>query len=269
MIYKAGRVYPVSCLSRRSGLPALAAKSVDHVITDPPYEEHVHAKGARLSNAKGGPKVVEMNFSSLSAEEMNAAAVEFVRVAKKWILVFCSLEAVGDWSRALVRNGAHRHPTMVWVKEGASPRFAGHGPAAPVEAIVGCWAGDKKSQWNAGGAQGRYHFSVDRGERRHSCQKPQSLMRALMLDFTVPGDLIVDPYAGGGSTLIAAHALERLAFGYDMDAAMALVAEKALRATRPQLAFAAVEFAGKRRHGRAFGRTPRKEEQLSVFRTAE
>jgi site-specific DNA-methyltransferase (adenine-specific) len=44
------------------------------------------------------------------------------------------------------------------------------------------------------------------------------LLGFLIADFTKPGDLIIDPYAGSCSTLIAARASGRYAVGIELDA---------------------------------------------------
>lgn len=52
----------------------------------------------------------------------------------------------------------------------------------------------------------------------HSCQKPVGLMQELIQRLTNPGDVIADPFAGSGSTLLAAKELGRKAIGIEQDA---------------------------------------------------
>lgn len=54
-----------------------------------------------------------------------------------------------------------------------------------------------------------------RGESEHPTTKPQSWMRPLVEIFSQPGQTILDPFAGSGSTLIAAHTLGRSAVGIE------------------------------------------------------
>ena len=49
----------------------------------------------------------------------------------------------------------------------------------------------------------------------HPTQKPQSVLRKLIETFTDPGDVVIDPVAGSGSTLRAAHDLGRNAYGFE------------------------------------------------------
>ena len=53
--------------------------------------------------------------------------------------------------------------------------------------------------------------------RIHPTRKPVLLMGFLIEDFTSPGDLVIDPYAGSCSTLLAARASGRCAIGIEMD----------------------------------------------------
>ena len=51
--------------------------------------------------------------------------------------------------------------------------------------------------------------------RIHPTQKPVNLLRTLISIFTDPGDVIIDPCAGSGSTLRAARELGRHSYGFE------------------------------------------------------
>jgi DNA modification methylase len=59
--------------------------------------------------------------------------------------------------------------------------------------------------------------SVGRMPQRHRFQSPVPVVRALVRTYTMPNDLVVDPFAGGGTTLRVATALGRRSIGYDID----------------------------------------------------
>jgi site-specific DNA-methyltransferase (adenine-specific) len=66
--------------------------------------------------------------------------------------------------------------------------------------------------WNGGGK------ASERGSKRiHPTQKPVRLMLWLISEFTEPGDLVIDPYCGSCSTLLAARAMGRHAIGFEID----------------------------------------------------
>ena len=51
----------------------------------------------------------------------------------------------------------------------------------------------------------------------HPAQKPVSVIKKLIETFTDPGDVVIDPCCGSGSTLRAAADLGRSAFGFEID----------------------------------------------------
>lgn len=202
------------------GLHAFPDNSVDHIITDPPFNEHVHGgnrRGWETKNGKKTPtKTMEMQFGAFTEEDMIIFSELAVRICRGWLLLFCALEDIGTWKELLEEAGAKRRNTCVWTKTNCAPKFAGDGPANAAEAIVTVWCGKGRSVWNAGGSQGLYHYPVTTRNRRHETEKPIPLMRQLLIDFTRPGELVLDPFAGGGSTLIAAKQLGRKYIGYEL-----------------------------------------------------
>ena len=65
----------------------------------------------------------------------------------------------------------------------------------------------------------------------HRWQSPVPVLRALIRAHSRPGDLIVDPFAGGGSTLVVAQQLGRRSIGYEIDLAAFELAQKNLSAS--------------------------------------
>lgn len=53
-------------------------------------------------------------------------------------------------------------------------------------------------------------------EKIHPTQKPVELLKTLIKLFTDEGDVVIDPCAGSGSTLIAAHRMKRKAYGFEI-----------------------------------------------------
>ena len=51
----------------------------------------------------------------------------------------------------------------------------------------------------------------------HPAQKPVEVLKDLINVFTDPGDVVIDPCCGSGSTLRAAHELGRNSFGFEID----------------------------------------------------
>jgi len=55
------------------------------------------------------------------------------------------------------------------------------------------------------------------GERAHKQQAPIALLLRIILSSTMPGDLVLDPFAGSGTTLVVAEQIERPSIGIEID----------------------------------------------------
>jgi DNA modification methylase len=64
----------------------------------------------------------------------------------------------------------------------------------------------------------------------HKHQAPLPMLEAIIRSWTQPGQLVVDPFCGGGSTLLVASRLGRQAVGYEIDAASVDLARKNVEA---------------------------------------
>jgi site-specific DNA-methyltransferase (adenine-specific) len=210
-----------NCLDPVSGLVSLPSKSVDHVIMDPPYEKEAHSKVCR-ANTKGpghGKSTViecQMNFAPMTELERNEVSRQTVRISRGWILVFCQIEAVAIWRNSLIRAGAKWRRGCVWVKPDAMPQITGDRPGQWGECMALAWAGEGRSKWNNHGKSGAWIVPKYEKGRVHAAQKPMALMRQLIAAFTLPGQLICDPYAGAGTTLVAAKETGRNSIGWEM-----------------------------------------------------
>ena len=205
------------------GMRSLADKSVDHVVTDPPYSQHTHEKqwvGAALTE-QGAKRVKTshkgLTFDSITAERAAACALEWSRLATRWVLVFTDLEGIALWSLALANAGMDYVRTCIWDKVDGAPQFTGDRPAAGAEAILVAHPPGRK-RWNGGGRRNvfRHEVNGERGDKPHPTTKPLPLMRELVSLFSDPGDLILDPFAGSGSTGVACRQLGRRFLGWEL-----------------------------------------------------
>lgn len=227
-------------------LKSLPEKSIDHFISDPPYSEHVHGKQRRMLRGSGGRVAAgqragrgkvgpaSLGFDALSAAVREATAQAIARLTRRWALIFTNAEGQSDWEKEL-RNHDVRHIRVgAWVKIGAQPQLTGDRPGVGFEAIE-IAHGPERCRWNGGGhhAVWTHAIATDRsggGDRFHTTQKPLSLMLELVELFTDPGDVVLDPFAGSGTTGVACLRLGRRFIGYEKDAKYARVAQDRLAA---------------------------------------
>lgn len=205
-----------SCLDPFTGLCSLTTSSVDHVITDPPYEPEAHTKQRRVRSG-AGVKAEPLPFAPMTKATRYASAAEMARVTRRWVIVFCQVEAVSEWIAAMTFAGLAYKRTAIWVKPDSTPQFTGDRPGSGYESIV-CAHKPGRSRWNGGGRRGVYTFGkFDPDRYGHPTQKPIALMEALVRDFTDPGDTICDPFAGSGTTGVAALRNGRQFVGWEMN----------------------------------------------------
>lgn len=74
------------------------------------------------------------------------------------------------------------------------------------------------------------------GNRLHPTQKPVAVLRPLVEAFSRPGELVLDPFAGSGSTLVAARAAGRDFLGIELDPGHHATAARRLAAAAPNAA---------------------------------
>lgn len=78
---------------------------------------------------------------------------------------------------------------------------------------------DKLPKFNNGGKMVFNCFDVEKEKIKkiHPTQKPLGVLKRLIQIFTDEGDVVIDPVAGSGSTLIAARDLNRRAYGFEIN----------------------------------------------------
>lgn len=193
-------------------MASLPERSVDHIITDPPYEAEAHKGARRQSKDQGhGAEEYTIPFAAITSVERDAFGAVAGRVARGWVLAFCQVEAVAAWRKAL---GGKWRRAAAWIKPDAAPQFDASGWAQGFECIASAWVGVGRSRWYGGGRRGVFAYCVNdygRLERPHPTTKPIGLMVELVGLFSAPSDVILDPYAGSGTTGVAALRLGRRA----------------------------------------------------------
>ena len=254
-------------------LPTL--ERVDHVITDPPYGEHVHRSGIRLTpdgqkykrrDIRALPDVtaqpcrasrsIDLGFESLLPGVRAACAGCFAYLARRWTLVFSDMEGADGWRSELTSHGLEFIRYGVWVKERSMPQISGDRPGNRVEQITIAHPKGRK-RWNSGGLGNVWQHPIvancngHRSERVHTTQKPESLMLELVKLFTDPGETILDAFAGSGTTGVACLRLGRKFIGIERDERYFEIACKRIEQAVSQV--------------QLFAQEPPKQEQVSLL----
>ena len=195
-------------------LPLIPDKGVTHVITDPPYENNTHQKQMNhRAFLEGRVKPKALGFGAITDQIRQFTADECARLSSGWALAFCQAEGVGFWRQAFIDAGAKWSRSQAWVKPDASPQFTGDRPGCGHENIATAWCGTGRSRWNGGGSKGVYTHCIGAQNsgslNEHPTTKPIALMLELVELFTDPGDIVLDPFCGSGTTGVACIRLGR------------------------------------------------------------
>ena len=166
------------------------------IVTDPPYG--INYKGINESKRKG----LGVKFDSIINDDGNLN-LEFIFRAEGNKVVF----GAENYYNILPSKGSW----IVWdkrVDEKCDKMFGN-----PIEMAWNSLEGlHKIYRIQHGGV-----VNEDGGKRQHPTQKPVRLFYRILEDLTEPDDLILDPFMGSGTTLIAAQKLGRKAVGIEID----------------------------------------------------
>lgn len=204
---------------------------VDSVITDPPYSERTHVGQRSVTNFARSYSTQTTLYGSVNKidyEPMAVFELPFMDTAK-WVAVFSDNRGQRDWEQYLEASGRYVFAPLPWCKTNPVPRLAGDGPACAAEYLT---VSRLKARYKCGSLPGFYMgqtASTEEGEQMMG-RKPMWLMRAIIRDYSRPGDLVCDPYAGSGTTLLAAVMEGRRAIGAEMDEGRFDMAVRRLRA---------------------------------------
>lgn len=209
-------------------LPALADKSVDHVITDPPYTQQT-SDNARSSKDRGAHAYID--FAGTDGGE-TLIAREWPRLASRWVVVFCALEQLAGYQAG---SGKEWIRGTVWHRTNSAPQFTGDRPGQAVEGVAIMHRRGRK-RWNRGGDclffSGPTANSTGERDKGHGhpTPKPVWLMQECLEAFTDPGEVVLDPFCGSGTTGVACLRLGRRFIGIERDAKYAALAQERLEA---------------------------------------
>lgn len=193
-----------------------------HVITDPPYSKKTHDghNDGQQNCRQDGRTSTSIDFDPITPGEIENFFDVFSAKAF-WILIFCDNVSFILWQEMALRRDRVVFAPVVWVKRNAIPRLAGDGPQSSCEYLC---VSRPIGEYKCGSLPGYYMTPI--GNIGFPGAKPVDLMRALVRDYTKPGDLILDPYAGTGSTLLAAESENRRSIGCEIDPKTYLFASK-------------------------------------------
>ena len=211
---------------------------VDALVVDAPYSEKTHAgHNVTLSGRS------TIDYASWAVEDVRAFVDDWHALVRGWLGTITDTDLMHPWTDALETAGRYAFSPLACVESGSRFRPTGDGPAQWSTWLV--VSRPRSSEWvkwatiEARAARGATPLPgayVGPSERKDvTGGKPMWLMRAIVGDYSAPGDLVCDPCMGAGTTLVAAVELGRRAIGCEPDPGRYAMACKRIAAARPQL----------------------------------
>jgi len=210
----------------------LAGVECDALIVDAPYSARTHGgddSGPTVGGNRSGTFTHEtgrasyrraIEYDGWTPDDVRAFVASWAPRTRGWFVTITDHVLAREWEAAFSNAGRYVFAPLPWVARGSRIRLAGDGPSSWTCWIVVARPRDRAFQrW--GTLPGAYVMTGDHHARRGANivagAKPPNLMRALVRDYTRPGDLVCDPCAGGGTTLLAAVQEGRRAVGSELD----------------------------------------------------
>jgi modification methylase len=231
-------------------------ESIDLIFADPPYNLQLNQELWRPNLTKVDAVDDEWDqFPDMKTYDQFSLAwlSECQRVLKRdaaiWVIgTYHNIFRLGKIMQDL---GFWFLNDIVWIKSNPMPNFRGVRFTNAHETLL--WACKEKqgkytfnyhamkdlndglqmrSDWQIPICSGRERLKVD-GKKAHSTQKPEALLYRVIVSSTNPGDIILDPFFGTGTTGAAAKKLHRHWIGIENDAGYVELARERLNQINP------------------------------------
>jgi len=261
------RILAGDCIEVMNALPE---NSVDLIFADPPYNLQLKGDLHRPDNSK--VDAVDDDWDQFdSFRAYDAFTTDWLKAARRILKPNGAIWVIGSYHNifrvgaALQNQGYWILNDVVWRKSNPMPNFRGKRFTNAHETMI--WASKSegakytfnyealkalnegvqmRSDWVLPICTGHERLKDENGDKAHPTQKPESLLHRVLVGSTNPGDVILDPFFGTGTTGAVAKMLGRNFIGIERDEAYRKVAEKRISKVRKYDSEALAVTTGKR-----------------------
>lgn len=246
------RILQGDCIEILTSLPG---NSVDLVFADPPYNLQLQNDLYRPNNTK--VDAVNNRWDKFSSfAEYDEFTLNWLRASRRVLKETGTIWVIGSYHN-IFRVGAIMQDLgfwilndVIWLKTNPMPNFRGVRFTNAHETML--WAQKEKgakytfnhkamkalnddlqmrSDWVIPLATGKERLKTN-GTKAHPTQKPEALLYRVILSSTNPGDVVLDPFFGSGTTGAVAKKLGRNFIGIERDKKYIKIAEKRTAAVK-------------------------------------
>ena len=185
-------------------------KKANLVVTDPPYNVDYKGSAGKIKNDSMAEDQFEQ-FLLAAYQQMEAAMADDAS-----IYVFHSDSHGLAFRKAFEEAGFYLSGCCIWKKQslvlGRSPYQWQHEP------VLFGWKKKGKHQWYTGRKESTiWEFDKPKKNKDHPTMKPIALVSYPIMNSTMTGCLVLDPFGGSGSTLIACEQTGRVCYTVELD----------------------------------------------------
>lgn len=198
------------------------------IITDPPFSERTHtghdkSANGHLGEGRDKSKRNQLGYNFLTKTDVENLAKIFSEINPLWTVIFTDHTLAPVYQQELEQYNRYVFAPIPFYSPGRSVRLSGDGPCSWTDWII-VSRNTKAARW--GTLPGGYQFPREKSTRIGA--KPLALMNAIVQDYSKPEQLILDPFCGSGTTLVAAKYLGRKAIGVEIEEECCEIAAKRL-----------------------------------------
>lgn len=241
------------CVAHMNALPEA---SVDLIFADPPYNLQLKGDLHRPDNSK--VDAVDDAWDQFSSFKVyDKFCRDWLKAARRVLKPDGAIWVIGSYHNVfrlgvqLQDQGYWIMNDVIWRKSNPMPNFRGKRFTNAHETLI--WAAKSdaskptfnyealkalnegiqmRSDWVLPICNGGERLKNEEGEKAHPTQKPESLLHRVLVGTTNPGDTVLDPFFGTGTTGAVAKKLGRHYIGIEREDDYIKVAEKRLKNTR-------------------------------------
>jgi modification methylase len=238
-------------------MAALPASSIDLIFADPPYNLQLRGELHRPDHSK--VDAVDEAWDQIGGfAEYDAFTRGWLSEARRLLKPDGTIWVIGSYHNvfrlgsALQDLGFWLLNDVIWRKANPMPNFRGRRFTNAHETLI--WAAraessrytfnyasmkamnddiQMRSDWFMPLCTGSERIKDAGGGKAHPTQKPEALLHRVLTASSKPGDVILDPFFGSGTTGAVAKRLRRRFIGLERDSSYADVARRRIAAVRP------------------------------------
>lgn len=236
----------------------LPAESIDCIFADPPYNLQLTGELRRPNDSV--VDAVDDDWDKFgSFAEYDAFSKDWLQAAQRLLKPNGTIWVIGSYHN-IFRLGAQLQDLgfwmlndIVWRKTNPMPNFRGKRFTNAHETLIWCAKSQEakgytfnydamkalnedlqmRSDWLIPICSGSERLRGEDGAKAHPTQKPEALLHRVIIASTKPGDVILDPFFGSGTTGAVAKRLGRRFIGIERDKTYARAAERRIATVQP------------------------------------